>query len=181
MLPAPGSPQSQGPSARQGAADHCGQKMASFSVPRLSHGSSWRRHKGPGKKYERERATDDGEEATGIDNWVPPPPTVDALLKERQQEALAVQAPAPWLQLSTFLAGRGWSYPLAPNVPHEQALENRVSRMGTLRPGPLAASLGDLGQAHRLPRWVLPAVPIFYSKSAACNIFRGECSCFWGK
>ena len=76
---------------------------------------------------------------------------IDTLLKERAR-ALAVQVPAPWLQLSVlFWKAGSWTYPLAPNVALEHVLENRISRMGALRVGPLAASLGDLGQAHPLP------------------------------
>ena len=105
-----------------------------------------------GKKYERERATDHGREATGIDNWVPPPSEYRYFIKRERKRTLAVQVPAPWLQLSVlFWKAGSWSYPLAPNVAHEHALENRISRMGALRAGPLAASLGDLGQAHPLP------------------------------
>ena len=128
---------------------HCGQEMASFSVPRLSHGLPGKGTRARGKKYERERATDHGIEATGIDHWVPAPSEYRCL-RERARVP-CVQVPAPWPQLSVlFWKARSWSHPACTKCA-SFACRTGFPRCGALRAGPLAASLGDLGQAHPLP------------------------------
>lgn len=105
------------------------------------------------------------------------PPNIGVLLKERQGEQGCPSCSGACTMATTkctFLEKGSWSNPLALKEPCAHTLGNRFSMVGA--------------RALWLPCWVtwnkslpFPArLSLLHSKSAACSVFHGERSFFWG-